>query len=247
MKIKTHVNGTTYEIDLNRGLDIGIPVRREKNVACYGIEDPRFEFFSQGDFTASVAAGAAVNCEYIRINAHGNGTHTEVLKHVADLDTDMTKCKAHFNSIARLVTVGSKDGHLVLDDLHGSIGAGITSLIVRHKPNSEDNMVMDYTGTDPDYCLPEDLEQLRLSGIRYLLVDIPSVDPEKDGGALLAHKAFFGLPDKPDFEATITELIYVHDEIPDGIYYLQLHTPAIETDAVPSRPVIFELKTEESH
>jgi hypothetical protein len=64
---------------------------------------------------------------------------------------------------------------------------------------------------------------LRESGIQHLLIDLPSVDKEK-GRKLLAHKAFWNVTDVNDLnldarlEATITEMIYVPDNVADGSY-----------------------------
>jgi hypothetical protein len=45
----------------------------------------------------------------------------------------------------------------------------------------------------------------------------------------------------PRLNATITELIYVPEHISDGLYALNLQCPNLQTDAVPSRPVIYRL------
>ncbi len=68
---------------------------------------------------------------------------------------------------------------------------------------------------------------------------MPSVDREEDGGALEAHKAFWGVPEYPRPDATITELIYVPNTVVDGKYLLNLQMAAFENDACPSRPLLF--------
>ncbi len=78
-------------------------------------------------------------------------------------------------------------------------------------------------------------------GIKHLLIDQPSVDKEEDGGALAAHKAFWNIPKNPELHATITELIFVPDEVEDGLYLLNLQVAPMENDAAPSRPVLFQL------
>ena len=53
------------------------------------------------------------------------------------------------------------------------------------------------------------------SGIQHLLIDLPSVDKEKDKGELLAHKAFWNvtdvntLNDDARLDCTITEMIFI--------------------------------------
>jgi hypothetical protein len=62
------------------------------------------------------------------------------------------------------------------------------------------------------------------SGIQHLLIDLPS-DKEKDEGKLLAHKAFWNVTDVNDLnldarlEATITEMIYVPDNVVMEVIY----------------------------
>jgi hypothetical protein len=72
------------------------------------------------------------------------------------------------------------------------------------------------------------------SGIQHLLIDLPSVDKEKDEGKLLAHKAFWNVTDVNDLnldarlEATITEMIYVPDNVADGSYLLNLQIASLK-------------------
>ena len=82
---------------------------------------------------------------------------------------------------------------------------------------------------------------LRDLGVQHLLIDLPSVDKEKDDGALLAHKAFWNIPQGPRKNATITEFVYVNDTINDASYVLNLQVAPFENDAAPSRPVLYEI------
>ncbi|MBU3664104.1 MAG: cyclase family protein, partial [Bacteroidetes bacterium] len=67
------------------------------------------------------------------------------------------------------------------------------------------------------------------------------VDREEDGGKMLAHKAFWQYPDNPRNEATITEMVFVPDEVPDDLYLLNIQIASLETDASPSKPLLFKL------
>ena len=79
-------------------------------------------------------------------------------------------------------------------------------------------------------------------GIEHLLIDLPSVDREEDGGLLAGHKAFWKLPAPGGREhCTITEMIYVDPSISDGLYLLNIQTPSMTLDACPSRPVLFNM------
>ena len=80
-----------------------------------------------------------------------------------------------------------------------------------------------------------------MQGVRHLLIDLPSVDREEDGGELQAHKAFWNYPTEDRLDCTITELIYVANEIPDGFYILNIQIIPFELDVSPSKPVIYPL------
>ncbi|MNE18352.1 hypothetical protein D3C80_1113840 [compost metagenome] len=74
---------------------------------------------------------------------------------------------------------------------------------------------------------------------------MPSVDKEHDEGKLLAHKAFWNVEDvdnlNPDarVNCTITEMIFVADEVQDGSYLLNLQIASFENDASPSKPILY--------
>jgi hypothetical protein len=90
--------------------------------------------------------------------------------------------------------------------------------------------------------------QAREDGVRHVLVDLPSLDREDDGGLLAAHRAFFDLPvgvgasdvevDMEPPPRTVTELIAVDDDVAAGLYALFLQVAPILADAVPSRPLL---------
>ena len=85
-----------------------------------------------------------------------------------------------------------------------------------------------------------DIDQL---GIDHLLIDLPSVDKESDGGKLLAHHAFWQYPFNTKTERTITEMIYVPNTIYDGTYLLNIQIASFENDASPSKPLLFQMNS----
>jgi len=116
------------------------------------------------------------------------------------------------------------------------------ALVVRTLPNLKDKMSRQYSNTNPPYFLEQAAQFLVDKGIRHLLVDLPSVDKEKDSGALLAHKAFWGVPNKLRKKATITEFIFVPNSVKDGKYYLNIQLAPFENDASPSRPILYTIE-----
>jgi kynurenine formamidase len=113
------------------------------------------------------------------------------------------------------------------------------ALMIRSLPNRADKIRRMYSGTNPTYLHHEAITFIIDKGIKHLLVDLPSVDREEDGGKLLAHKAFWNYPDRIDYEKTITELIFVPDELKDGSYYINIQIPPFELDAAPSRVLVY--------
>ncbi len=123
------------------------------------------------------------------------------------------------------------------------------ALIIRTLPNSNTKKTKHYSGTNPPYLEPSIGKFLAQKNINHLLLDLPSVDRESDKGKLSVHKGFWNIltkNDQNDFSkvrknATITELIFVDNQIKDGLYLLNLQIPPLEIDAVPSKPVLYEI------
>ena len=137
---------------------------------------------------------------------------------------------------------GDVDHAITLQAMKALIGdPGPDALILRTLPNASDKLQTDYSGHNPPYLEAECCAYLREIGVKHLLLDLPSVDRESDGGALAAHHAFWNVPAEIDLERTITELIYVPDAIHDGEYLLDLQIAPFENDASPSRPILYAL------
>jgi kynurenine formamidase len=115
-------------------------------------------------------------------------------------------------------------------------------VLIRTLPNGLDKKSMNYSGTNPCYFDMEIVALLNEYGVKHFLVDQPSVDREEDGGALAFHHAFWNVPKQPNFERTITELIYVPNEVADGRYILEIQLAAFHNDASPSRPVLYRIQ-----
>jgi kynurenine formamidase len=120
----------------------------------------------------------------------------------------------------------------------------VEALIIRTKPNDHSKCTRQYSGTNFPYLTTGAMQRIVDSGVQHLLVDLPSVDREEDGGALAAHHLFWNVPADPNFKKTITELVYVPNEIPDGNYLLNLQVSNFANDAAPSRPMLFDLTEE---
>ena len=101
----------------------------------------------------------------------------------------------------------------------------------------------------PPYFSLEALEYIVNLNINHLLVDLPSVDRIFDQGQLGAHHIFCNVlqgshevDEKNPSIKTITEMIYVPDEVNEGHYILNLQIPGFVADASPSCPIIYKVK-----
>ena len=115
------------------------------------------------------------------------------------------------------------------------------ALLIRTLPNEKDKCEKNYSSTNPPYLDISIIELLQKLEVKHLLVDLPSVDREEDKGELAFHHAFWNVPNKPNLERTITELIFVENKIPDGKYLLEMQMAPFENDASPSRPVLYKI------
>jgi kynurenine formamidase len=194
-----------------------------------------------------VSEGASVNFNTITFNPHAHGTHTECVGHISEKEYSVNGQLSHYFYTAQVISVTPES---VGDDfvisaieikslLRGDLPE---ALVIRTLPNSPEKKSKHWSHTNWPYLEEEAARYLRVSGVKHLLVDLPSVDKEKDEGALLAHKAFWNYPDAPRMDATITEFVFVPNSIADGTYLLNLQLAAFENDAAPSRPVLYALE-----
>ncbi len=136
-------------------------------------------------------------------------------------------------------------------DVTLKLGVPKEALIIRTLPNFKIKKSLKYSNTNPAYLSEEAARFIRESGIQHLLIDLPSVDKEKDDGKLLAHKAFWNVTNVNNLNAdarldcTITEMIFVSDEVKDGSYLLNLQIVSFENDASPSKPVLYAILNDE--
>ena len=248
MIIRTQYLGQSYSADLSQPLDISIPIGEVK---CFGAPDVVLEPFTEGAFVGSVKAGAPVNFFNVRMNPHGNGTHTECLGHITAAQETIHDSLKTFHFVARLISVTpqsiGEDRVITRAEITSALSSAAfpEALILRTLPNNPSKLSRDYTGTNPPYLDVAAMSLLVEHGVKHLLLDLSSVDREKDEGKLSAHHRFWDLTDtarkSERVDCTITELIYVHDHIEDGLYLLNIQIPSLRLDAAPSKPVLYKL------
>lgn len=267
MQARIALEGREVGVDLSRpvdlaiGLDFAGPQPRH-----FGAPRASSRAFEAPGFKGSVARGAGCNCDLITLIPHCNGTHTEGVGHLTRERLDAWRVAprgllpALVLSVTPAATAGesSEPAPQAHDRLvtRGALQAAWpadtpfapTALVIRTLPNTPDKRVRDYSGQIPPYLSQEAAQLLVERGVLHLVVDLPSIDRAHDEGRLTAHRIFFGLPRgevhldaalRP--AATITELAFVPETVPDGPCLLALQVPALGGDAVPSRPLWYQL------
>ena len=247
MKAVINVNSRTYAIFIDQPLDLSIPLRADKtNVNAWYQDEPRIEPVKSDNWVGSVVQGADVNFNNIFFNPHAHGTHTECVGHITKKVYSINKCLKQFFFVAEVVTVvpekSGEDFVISAKQLRYAIGnKKREAIIIRTLPNTREKLSNQYSHTNPPYLLEEAAIYLRNKGVKHLLIDLPSIDREKDDGLLLAHNAFWNTNGKVRTESTITELIYVPNSVEDGKYILNLQIAPFENDASPSKPILYKL------
>lgn len=236
-----------YCVNLAEPIDISMPLRNgEQNANCFWAPPVEIEPVRAGNFVGAVELGGPVNFVNIKLNPHGNGTHTECVGHISREKFTINQSLRRFHFLAKLITVfpeKTADGDDVIFKKQLEklvVPSECEAIIVRTLPNGPEKLTAKYSDTNPPYFHREAVEYLVECGCQHLLTDLPSVDREEDGGRLAAHKAWWKYPGLAVREtATITELIFVENEVRDGLFLLNLQIAPLESDASPSKPVLY--------
>lgn len=240
--------GKDYKIDFRSPIDISMPLSTDSHAAsAWYVKPMQLEPVVMGDWIGDVSKGGSVNFRTITFNPHGNGTHTECVGHISKEFVTINHCLKKFMFLAELVTILPKElknGDFVITKEHLETaleGKTPEAIIIRTLSNGPNKLNIQYSNTNPPYVLEEAILFLNEIGVEHLLIDMPSIDRENDGGKLLAHHAFWQYPHNTQFQKTITEFIYVPNEIYNGAYFLNLQIASFENDASPSKPVLYRI------
>lgn len=243
-----------FNIDLSQPIDISLSITSngENPIAWYQ-NQPEITPVKMGDWIGKVSEGkSSTNFNNIFFNPHAHGTHTECLGHITVDFYSVNQCLKEFFFYAQLISIQpekiNEDLVITKSQIEKAISNNVTqALVIRTLPNTDDKKHKNYSHSNPPYLSEDAATYIREQGIKHLLVDLPSVDKEHDEGKLLAHKAFWNVKNintiNPDarFDCTITEMIFVPNEVLDGDYVLNLQIASFENDASPSKPVLYAL------
>ncbi len=239
--------------------DISIPLKfngRQPN--AYGVAPASANACEYGELVGDTRRGGSCNFESITFIPHCNGTHTECVGHITNERISIRDFLLDVLMPALLVSVEPEEqGEDVIISTNLLKNAGVRplaaecgsdALIVRTLPNDDSKLTRQYAENNiPPYFTTEAIQFIVECGFKHLLVDLPSIDRLFDEGKLSNHRIFwnvepgsFELNPESRINSTITELIYVPNEVADGEYLLNLQIPSFESDAAPSRPILLQ-------
>ncbi len=268
--LQIEFNGESLRVDTDHAVDLSIPLEfGGPQPNHFDAPAATASPLESGTFVGDTREGGSCNCETLSLVPHCNGTHTECVGHVTDDRVAVNSIAPAELLPAALITVEPircedtrestaprpepKDHVITRSALSASLGQAPgdppEALIVRTKPNREEKRTRRYAESKTvPYFTAEAMEWLVKKNVRHLIVDTPSVDRLHDGGALTSHRIFWGLPPASREAskatrvfATITELAFVPDNVPDGIYLLNLQVAPFVCDAAPSRPILYPI------
>jgi kynurenine formamidase len=257
------LDGARLRCDLSRPLDLSLAVSFDDSSArAFSLPRAEQAPFRAGAFVGDVREGGSVNCEVLQIAPHGNGTHTECVGHVVAERVSVDDVAPRELMLTRLLSVkpttladsgeayggACEDGDRVITRaaLEPGLPAAERWPAVVVRTGAGDAA---FSGANPPYFTDDAARLLREREVEHVLTDLPSLDREDDGGALAAHRIFFGLDaaqtsldGRAPVARTVTELCRVPDDAGDGRYLLSLGVAPLRSDAAPSRPVLFALE-----
>lgn len=269
MIISVQIENRRFEINAENPLSIAIPLDFDgKQPNAYGVEKAVSKAYETGGLIGDTRRGGSCNFEQITFIPHCSGTHTECAGHLTNERISVHDCLREAFLSAILISVnpeksaqtderysielGEKDrlitGKSLQTALKNAPFAKPQALIIRTLPNDESKLSKTYLEEIPPFFTIEAMEFIGALGASHLLADVPSIDRIFDEGKLANHRIFWNIK-QGSFEIgqeslpkkTITEMIYVPDQIKDGAYLLNLQIAPFAADAAPSRPILFEL------
>lgn len=256
-----------FAVDVDGARDLSVPVRFDDDAGrAFQLGPARTAAVAGGGFVGDVRRGGSCNCETHTLTPHGDGTHTEGPGHllasrlpvqvpaplvVAALVRVTPRALADSDD---LVAGNHRGDDLVVDraaleDALSAIdrrGLSPTAIVVATASGAL-RRTQRFSGTNPPYFTHDAALFCRQQGFDHVVVDLPSLDREDDGGLLSAHRAFFDLPpgakdvDVVPAPRTVTELAAIDDDIAPGVHGLLLQVAPIVADAAPSRPLLCPL------
>jgi kynurenine formamidase len=253
VKAQIDWNGSLLTVDFSQGRSLAIDLQPGgPHPSFFSDSAARVRPLARDGFVGDMTRGGSCNAQVIEFSPHSHGTHTECIGHISPDHASVTGTIDQQPTLMQLITVPGElldNGRLI----PAGVLAGIDrfdgkALAVRTMPNELSKQWRNYDES-PVYPVfsPDAMSLLSNSPLLHLLIDTPSLD-NSDNTELENHAIWWGMDGSttrgvpnPGIRS-ITEMIFVADEIADGEYWLDLQLPPLISDAVPSRPMVFPVK-----
>ncbi|XOV78044.1 MAG: cyclase family protein [Aestuariibacter sp.] len=271
MKLTMTLQGEHYAVDVNDPISLAIPVHfNGQQPNHFGVPEAKERAIKEGDFVGDTREGGSCNVSEITFIPHCNGTHTESIGHIVDEKQGVAEVINNGLMPAALISVSpkaqcdvdeqyrpapeTKDCLITRQAIEQALqhynNTQLQAVVIRTLSHQDEKLTAKYgDGIDPPFLSIDAIDYLVSRGVQHLIVDIPSVDKMYDEGLLTVHHRFWQVEEEthhlhPDsaVHRTITEMVYIADEVADGFYLLDLQVPAFMSDAAPSKPLLYRLE-----
>lgn len=267
MFISIESDSKSFKINTDVATPISIAMQfNAEQPSAFGVDAASANPLEAGSFIGSVARGGSANCDQINIIPHCNGTHSETIGHIVTDSVPIPNILGtQIFHAATLVSVAPQrncteryqpalegsDLVISAEMLRNALGArkSVNTLVVRTQPNETSKCARNYAEVEPPFFSNDAMEYIVSLGVQHLVVDFPSVDKAWDEGKLSNHRIFWNvepgvkrLVGNERIQCTITEMVYVPDEVGDGEYILSIQVPHFIIDAAPSRLLLYPIK-----
>lgn len=268
MKILIEISGKQWRADLSKPIDISIPVVFDGlQPNTYDVPKATSRAYEKDGWIGDTRRGGSCNFETLTMTPHCNGTHTECVGHLTDDRIAIRSVLREALFPASLVTVEPDMGTDTAERyvpakagsdrlitrrrlehaLHGQDPKFSKGLILRTLPNDDSKTSRRYTDNPAPYFSIDAIEWIVARGVEHLIVDVPSVDRAHDEGKLTVHHTFWNVPqgthEASGSAKTVTEMVYVPDSVPDGVYLATIQIPDFVSDAAPSRVWLYRIES----
>jgi kynurenine formamidase len=251
-------------VDTARGIDLSRPIRfGDPAPRPWGMSPAASRPVEADGFIGDTDQGGSVNCHRLCLIAHTDGTHTETWAHLDTRGPSVSSLRlpplmpvAVWHVPARRLSEAGETGTTGAEGMDAVITAAELKAAQRRASVKVPDLAPQALlvlceesdpGVLPPYLTEEAMAWLSMLPVLHLLLDVPSVDRLLDGGALANHRRWWGLDPVPNAlprhpARTITELVARPATLPaEGLWALHLQVPAMDSDAAPSRPVLYPL------
>ena len=248
------------QIRLKKPISISRKVSSQLSSNCFNLPKLKISPFKvPEEFLGDVNQGGTCNVDIICYTPH-NITHIETSAHILERNSEsITIDRIEKNAFCGVVYV------IDLSEITYSKANLITWDLLKDKlKNLEipcDHIAIkteasllpeDYDFSEKNFISIDPLASKKLHDFSYqnkklkgLILDLPSADIEKDGGKLLAHRNFFGLPEGItnyiDIEKRIIVELAHFKDVEEGYYYMIMTPSLLKVNAIATDIWIYKL------